>query len=77
MFGTESDDETSYVDWIDIGLESTEETSDGEYRGDIRWKVQRRHQMESTEETSEPQSVGDDSIEVAESDMTNEGEQLQ
>ena len=26
LFGTESDDETFYADWSEIGLESTEET---------------------------------------------------
>ena len=33
--------------------------------------------LESTEETPEVQSVGDDSIEAAESDRTNKGEELQ
>ena len=28
LFGTESDDETFYGDWSEIGLESTEETSE-------------------------------------------------
>ena len=37
----------------------------------LDWKVQRRHQ------TPETQSVEDNSIEAAESDGTNEGEELQ
>ena len=33
LFGTESDDETFYGDWSEIGLESTEETPEAQSVG--------------------------------------------
>ena len=58
--------EEEYIELF--GTVSDDETFDGDW-SEIG--------LESTEETPKTQSVEDDSIEVAESDRTNEGEELQ
>ena len=58
--------EEEYIELF--GAESDDETFYGDWS---------KIGLESTEETPEAQSIGDNSIEAAESEWTNEGEELQ